>query len=168
MLSECGALFGVRLVLDGLFVGLKHGSGEIQHSLKVSVGAVREVVLRVGHSVVGLLAELPTAKIRRRFPYFQIFFPTCCLSVSWLDDVDVIVVQGEEGLRSFASTPVSAGVQGDLHPWPRGACGGVPHKCVHATHDGRMATLMASGSAHLGVTIRHSGMYDIHRRMNGA
>jgi len=53
VLSECGALFGVRLVLDGLLVGLKHSGGEVQDSLKVSVGVLREVVLRVGHSVEG-------------------------------------------------------------------------------------------------------------------
>ena len=51
MLSECGALFGVRLVLDGLLVGLKHSGGEVQDSLKVSVGVLREVVLGVCHSV---------------------------------------------------------------------------------------------------------------------
>lgn len=82
-----------------------------------------------------LLAELPTAKIRRRFPYFQIFLLTRCLRVSWLDDVDVIVVQGEERPCLFAYAPVCVGLQDDLHPWPRGPCGGVAHECVHAAHE---------------------------------
>jgi hypothetical protein len=34
------------------------------------------------HSVVCLLAELPTTKIQSAIPYFQIFFLTFCLSVS--------------------------------------------------------------------------------------
>ena len=63
----------------------------------------------------------------------------------------VIVVQGEEGLRSFAFTPMGVSVQGDLHPWAGRACGGVPHQCVLACHVSNVAVRVKSAPSLLEV-----------------
>ncbi len=70
----------------------------------------------------------------------------------------VIVVHGEEVCRPFAFTPVLTGVERDFQTWAGGACRGVPHQYVIACHAQAIAMVIASGSLHVGVMMRHSGM----------
>ena len=68
-------------------------------------------------------------------------------------------MQGEEGLRPFAFTPVCVGVQGDFHSWAGRAGRGVPHECVLACHVLKVsmmrATVASTGEAIMPATPAH-------------